>query len=180
MPHLVSNQRETTLKKLLVLSALAAGLSPLWIGVPTAEAHLIVNVAKLKCQTTECIHKAQGRNLAHAAYVCAHGSGEVKRWHCQAKPWITREYNKTMPVVLSWRQTIAAWMPTYLCERNPVQGWATNTGNGYYGGLQFDHGTWKAHGGLAYAWDAHLATPQQQVLVAARLTYDGWPNCPNP
>ncbi len=55
-----------------------------------------------------------------------------------------------------------------------------NTGNGYYGGLQFDYGTWLAHGGGAFAQTADLATPAQQALVASRLTYDGWPSCPNP
>lgn len=157
-----------------------AALASFWIGVQSAEAHLPIDVSKLKCQITSCIHKAQGENLAHVAYVCAHGTGKVKRWHCHAKPWVSREYEKTRPISLSWRQSIAAWIPTYLCERDPRQGWASNTGNGFYGGLQFDQGTWERHGGLSFAPRADLATPQQQVIVASRLTYDGWPNCPNP
>ncbi len=67
-----------------------------------------------------------------------------------------------------------------LVERWRWLRWATNTGNGYYGGLQFDYGTWFAHGGGVFAARADLATPAQQALVASRLTYDGWPNCPNP
>jgi Transglycosylase-like domain/Phage-related minor tail protein/Peptidase_C39 like family len=46
--------------------------------------------------------------------------------------------------------------------------WATNTGNGYYGGLQFDQGTWKAHGGEQYAPRADLASPDDQMTVADR------------
>lgn len=124
----------------------------------------------------------QERAYGHAKYVCARGSGAPKAWHCVAARWIGREVAETrarLAPPLSYRQTIAAWLPTYYCERGAA-GWATNTGNGFYGGLQFDQGTWVAHGGLAYAPRADLATAQQQVLVAARLSYDGWPNCPNP
>jgi hypothetical protein len=86
---------------------------------------------------------------------------------------------KPVVAAVSWRQSVEAWLPTYYCERGAA-GWATNTGNGYYGGLQFDYGTWLAHGGGAFAPRADLASPAAQALVASRLTYDGWPNCPNP
>ena len=56
--------------------------------------------------------------------------------------------------------------------------WSINTGNGYYGGLQFNQQTWEAHGGIEYAPRADLATREQQIAVAERLSYDGWPNCP--
>jgi resuscitation-promoting factor RpfA len=59
--------------------------------------------------------------------------------------------------------------------------WAINTGNGYYGGLQFSQGTWAAHGGTAYASRADLATKAQQIAVAERaLDAQGpgaWPTC---
>ena len=47
--------------------------------------------------------------------------------------------------------------------------WAINTGNGYYGGLQFSADTWEAAGGLAYAPRADLASREQQIAVAASL-----------
>jgi uncharacterized protein YabE (DUF348 family) len=47
--------------------------------------------------------------------------------------------------------------------------WHTNTGNGYYGGLQFAQATWAATGGLAYAPRADLATREQQIAVAEVL-----------
>ena len=53
--------------------------------------------------------------------------------------------------------------------------WSINTGNGYYGGLQFLQSTWEAYGGLAYAQRADLATKEQQIAVAeATLAGQGW------
>ncbi|MGL5858376.1 MAG: transglycosylase family protein [Angustibacter sp.] len=59
--------------------------------------------------------------------------------------------------------------------------WSINTGNGYYGGLQFSASTWRAYGGAAYAPYAHQATRGQQILIAERVL-DGqgpgaWPTC---
>jgi resuscitation-promoting factor RpfB len=47
--------------------------------------------------------------------------------------------------------------------------WSINSGNGYYGGLQFDVGTWLGSGGGAYAPNASLATKAQQIAVANRV-----------
>src|SRR5215218_2102099 len=59
--------------------------------------------------------------------------------------------------------------------------WSINTGNGYYGGLQFSQSTWEAYGGTAYAPRADLATKDQQIAVAERtLASQGvgaWPTC---
>ena len=55
--------------------------------------------------------------------------------------------------------------------------WAINTGNGYYGGLQFTQATWAGAGGLAYAPRADLATPEQQIAVASNLSLGNWPVC---
>jgi uncharacterized protein YabE (DUF348 family) len=59
--------------------------------------------------------------------------------------------------------------------------WHINTGNGFYGGLQFDYSTWLAYGGGAYAPRADLATREEQIAVATKL-YDArgsspWPVC---
>ena len=59
--------------------------------------------------------------------------------------------------------------------------WHINTGNGFYGGLQFDYSTWLSNGGGAYASRADLATREQQIAVATRL-YNArgsspWPVC---
>ena len=55
--------------------------------------------------------------------------------------------------------------------------WHINTGNGYYGGLQFSQSTWEAAGGLAYAPRADLATREQQIAVASTLDLSHWPHC---
>lgn len=54
--------------------------------------------------------------------------------------------------------------------------YSINTGNGYYGGWQFDSGTWDAYGDSGYA-EAHLAPPAVQDAAAAAVPYDAWPNC---
>ena len=59
--------------------------------------------------------------------------------------------------------------------------WSINTGNGYYGGLQFYQPTWEAFGGLEYARRAHRATRREQIIVAERVLaaqgWGAWPAC---
>jgi hypothetical protein len=60
--------------------------------------------------------------------------------------------------------------------------WGVDTGNGYHGGLQFDTPTWSDYGGAEFAPDAHLATREEQIAVAARVRddrggYGSWPAC---
>jgi uncharacterized protein YabE (DUF348 family) len=47
--------------------------------------------------------------------------------------------------------------------------WHINTGNGYYGGLQFALGTWRAFGGRDFASKPHKATKAEQITVANRV-----------
>jgi uncharacterized protein YabE (DUF348 family) len=59
--------------------------------------------------------------------------------------------------------------------------WAINTGNGFYGGVQFDQGTWERNGGLRYAQRADLASREEQITIAevtrARQGWGAWPVC---
>jgi hypothetical protein len=59
--------------------------------------------------------------------------------------------------------------------------WHINTGNGYYGGLQFSLGSWYAVGGGAFASRPDLASRTQQVAAAERLLdrqgWGAWPGC---
>ncbi|MFI6643425.1 transglycosylase family protein [Streptomyces sp. NPDC050504] len=59
--------------------------------------------------------------------------------------------------------------------------WHINTGNGYYGGLQFSASTWRAYGGGAYASTADRASKAQQIAVAAKVQraqgWGAWPSC---
>ncbi|GHH18241.1 transglycosylase family protein [Streptomyces lanatus] len=59
--------------------------------------------------------------------------------------------------------------------------WHINTGNGYYGGLQFSASTWRAYGGTAYAPTADQAGKAQQIAVATKVQraqgWGAWPTC---
>ncbi|MGW4032232.1 transglycosylase family protein [Streptomyces sp. NPDC004838] len=59
--------------------------------------------------------------------------------------------------------------------------WKANTGNGYYGGLQFWQPTWESFGGLKYARRADLATRGQQIKVGEEVLrvqgWEAWPVC---
>ncbi len=58
--------------------------------------------------------------------------------------------------------------------------WSINTGNGYYGGLQFNLGTWQSYGGQGYP---HENSREQQIAIAQKLvnanggSYGAWPHC---
>ena len=71
------------------------------------------------------------------------------------------------------------WTGVAQCESSG--NWSINTGNGYYGGLQFSASTWSAYGGGAYAPRADLASPAEQIAVAERVLVGqgvgAWPNC---
>jgi uncharacterized protein YabE (DUF348 family) len=53
------------------------------------------------------------------------------------------------------------------CES--TNNWSINTGNGYYGGLQFDLSTWASGGGDAYASRPDLASREEQIAVAENV-----------
>ena len=71
------------------------------------------------------------------------------------------------------------WDRVAACESSG--NWSINTGNGYYGGLQFSDSTWDAFGGERYASTANRATKAQQITVAQKvLAAQGpgaWPTC---
>src|SRR4051812_18885306 len=74
---------------------------------------------------------------------------------------------------------VGTWNKVAACESS--NNWSINTGNGYYGGLQFTQSTWAAYGGTAYAHRADQATKDQQIAVAEKVL-DGqgpgaWPVC---
>ncbi|MGW2935712.1 transglycosylase family protein [Streptomyces sp. NPDC001156] len=75
--------------------------------------------------------------------------------------------------------TSAEWDAVAQCESGG--NWAINTGNGFYGGLQFTNSTWAAYGGTAYAARADLASKAQQIAVAEKVLAGqgkgAWPVC---
>ncbi|SDG16796.1 Uncharacterized conserved protein YabE, contains G5 and tandem DUF348 domains [Pseudonocardia oroxyli] len=74
----------------------------------------------------------------------------------------------------------AVWDRLAKCEAGG--NWAINSGNGYYGGVQFDASTWRAYGGTQYAPLPHQATREQQIATAEKVRddrggYGAWPAC---
>ncbi|MFG3508179.1 transglycosylase family protein [Streptomyces sp. NPDC047821] len=75
--------------------------------------------------------------------------------------------------------TAAEWEKVAQCESGG--NWSINTGNGYYGGLQFSASTWAAYGGTAYAATADQASKSQQIEIAEKVLAGqgkgAWPHC---
>ncbi len=73
----------------------------------------------------------------------------------------------------------STWDRVAACESGG--NWSINTGNGYYGGLQFAASTWSSFGGKSYAPRADLASKSQQIAVAEhvlrRQGVGAWPVC---
>lgn len=62
---------------------------------------------------------------------------------------------------------VGMWDKIAQCESGG--NWSINSGNGYYGGLQFDVQTWLGAGGGAYAPNASQASKAQQIAIANRV-----------
>jgi hypothetical protein len=72
--------------------------------------------------------------------------------------------------------TGSAWDALAACESGG--NWHINTGNGYYGGLQFSLSSWRGVGGTGYP---HEASRETQIAMGERLRASGgwghWPAC---
>ena len=84
---------------------------------------------------------------------------------------------KDRPVTTNYASGSTVWDRLAQCESGG--NWAINTGNGYYGGLQFSLSTWRAYGGTGYP---HQHSRETQIAVATRLRdaqggYGAWPHC---
>jgi LysM repeat protein len=118
--------------------------------------------------------------------------------HHKVKVWLTRAAQAATPAPASASTTSAPtsgssavspsalpaagganWAAIAACESGG--NWSANTGNGFYGGLQFTQGTWDAYGGGQYASSANLASESQQIAVAERVLagqgIGAWPVC---
>jgi resuscitation-promoting factor RpfB len=81
------------------------------------------------------------------------------------------------PAAAVYSSGSSVWDALARCESGG--NWATNTGNGYYGGLQFSLGTWQAYGGTGLP---SANSRETQIAVATRLRdasggYGAWPHC---
>ncbi|MBM7367314.1 uncharacterized protein YabE (DUF348 family) [Gordonia hydrophobica] len=73
----------------------------------------------------------------------------------------------------------SVWDQLAQCEA--TGNWAINSGNGFYGGVQFDQNTWDRWGGQEYAPRADLATREEQIAIAKKTQaaqgWGAWPSC---
>lgn len=70
----------------------------------------------------------------------------------------------------------SVWDAIAQCESNG--NWQTDTGNGYYGGLQFTLSSWQAYGGTG---NPSQASRDEQIAIAQKLQasqgWSAWPVC---
>ena len=81
------------------------------------------------------------------------------------------------PPAVNYASGSTVWDQLAQCESGG--NWAINTGNGYYGGLQFNLSTWQSYGGTGYP---HEASRETQIMIAERVRaatggYGSWPAC---
>jgi len=84
------------------------------------------------------------------------------------------------PVATVVSHSGANWYAIAACESGGV--WAINSGNGFWGGLQFSPGTWYAYGGGPFDGTGPFPySAGQQIAVAERVLAaqgpSAWPNC---
>ncbi|GAC57422.1 resuscitation-promoting factor [Gordonia hirsuta DSM 44140 = NBRC 16056] len=74
---------------------------------------------------------------------------------------------------------VGIWDQIAMCES--TGNWSINTGNGFYGGIQFTQSTWDAFGGQEYAPRADLATREEQIAIGKKVQagqgWGAWPLC---
>jgi len=116
-------------------------------------------------------------------YVDGAPSAQVEKSRVQTlapKPQVVKVGTAPKPAVAAPASTTGLnWDAVAACESGG--NWSINTGNGFYGGLQFDYSTWLSNGGGAYAPRADLATRDQQIAIANKLYASRgaspWPVC---
>lgn len=92
-------------------------------------------------------------------------------------PVVVSEYVETPKVAQNEAVAFSGvWDRLAQCESGGR--WNVNTGNGYYGGLQFNLSTWQSNGGTGYP---HENSREEQIRVAenlrARRGFSPWPAC---
>jgi nucleoid-associated protein YgaU len=96
-----------------------------------------------------------------------HGSSKAVRFATLAGITGTAVVVPLMGATSASAASVDTWEKVAQCESSG--NWSTNTGNGYYGGLQFSQSSWSAAGGTKYAPRADLATKSEQIATAEKL-----------
>ncbi len=125
----------------------------------------------------------EGRaGLRNATYRLTFRNGELADRKLVKAKWLRKPVTRVVEVGTkesgpNFAGGSTVWDSLARCESGG--NWAINTGNGYYGGLQFNLGTWRAYGGAGYP---HQQSREYQIMIAERLRaatggYGSWPAC---
>jgi hypothetical protein len=159
--------------------ALAALTSPRAADAAPNKAQTIAQTDEAR-QKTWHLQRLMGKRRTPTNY------GERRTNDAAYRAWVRDLWRKRAAAALRQAQNPprrSAWMCIHRHERHPAQGWATRTGNGYYGGLQMDLTFQRMYGrellrrkGTANNWK-----PYEQMWVAERAYRSGrgfypWPN----
>ena len=165
--------------------ALAAALGTLGVGdAPAAgnnnpEEAILREIAEVRTKTWR-LQRLMGRRPTRTSY-SAQSSPKLAYQRWVLSVWQRRHARVRQQFQRPPRKS--AWLCIHRHERHPLMGWRTNTGNGYYGGLQMDiH--FQRHYGLSLLRRKGTAdnwTPLEQIWVAERAYRAGrgfypWPN----
>jgi len=134
---------------------------------------------------TQVVDKPGRAGLQRITYLVVYISGRESGRTTQrtqvvtaAQPRVVRIGTKVAPSPAAPSNGLN-WDALAMCESGG--NWHINTGNGFYGGLQFDYGTWLGAGGGVYAQRADLATRAQQIAIGSRVYAARgsapWPAC---
>ncbi|MBA2389140.1 MAG: transglycosylase family protein [Geodermatophilaceae bacterium] len=121
------------------------------------------------------------RSGRHRAQPTTRTTGTLRRHAARAATVLVAAVAIPLVAVpsVAYAATTADWERLAECESGG--NWSINTGNGYYGGLQFSSSTWLAFDGDDYASRADYATPEEQMVVANRTLlvqgWGAWPSC---
>lgn len=117
--------------------------------------------------------------MANAALAAASASASAPAQATSASSQQSAPAASAQPTAAPAASGGADWSAIAACESGG--NWSTDTGNGFYGGLQFTQQTWLAYGGGQYASSANLASESQQIAVAQRVEagqgIGAWPVC---
>jgi len=119
-----------------------------------AQAHIVKQYSK--GMSTHMRHHRHVLNLAHAAYVCSHGSGKVKKEHCQAEVWLKHQLIPPTPPIAHW----SLWS----CITNGAYPGAPHEGNGY-------NGKYTGWLGMSTPWMGHYPPGSDWVHSAQLAVY---------
>ncbi|HVX45664.1 MAG TPA: ubiquitin-like domain-containing protein [Mycobacteriales bacterium] len=136
---------------------------------------------------TEKVVQEGKEGTERSTYVVSYVNGKKTGRRLESRRVIARPVTKIVKVGTKPAVSTAAvpsasgrdWNAVAFCES--TNDWSINTGNGFYGGLQFDIPTWLSNGGGVYAPRPDLASKAQQIAIADKVAdargSQPWPVC---